>query len=124
VEACSVLPQGVAERIAGTALEPPVAVNGPDQTSCTYVGPVAGPEAQVQMFVGDNVKSIYEGELAQGHVFRRIPGVGDEAYLEPNEIVFRKGAIWAVIELVRLNDPKENDQPLIDGARRVAAALP
>lgn len=123
-DACALLDHQVAEAIAGTPL-------GPAQTpsigglSCIYVGPVDGPEAQVSIFVGDGAKGTYDTDRALNHHFRAVPGIGDEAWLEDDNLIyFRKGTTWVVIELVRLNNPRDNDQRIIDGARAVAAAWP
>jgi len=123
VEACALLDQRQAEAIAGTPL-------GPAQTpttgglSCTYAGPVDGPEAQVSIFVGDGAKGSYDTDRGLNHTFRAVPGIGDEAWLEDDNIFFREGTTWVVIELVRLNDPRDNDRRLIDAARSIATAWP
>jgi hypothetical protein len=123
IDACAALDQQQAEAIAGTPL-------GPAQTpsagglSCTYAGPVDGPEAQVSIFIGDGAKGSYDTDRALNHQFRPVAGIGDEAWLEDYNIFFREGTTWVAIELVRLNNPKDNDQRLIDAARAVAAAWP
>jgi hypothetical protein len=123
IDACAALDQQQAEAIAGTPL-------GPAQTpsigglSCTYAGPVDGPEAQVSIFIGDGAKGTYDTDRSLNHQFRRVPGIGDEAWLEDYNIFFREGTTWVAIELVRLNDPRDNDQRLIDAATAIAAAWP
>jgi hypothetical protein len=123
VDACAILDQQAAEKIAQTPLETGVPGN-PVEPSCMYTGPVTGPTAQVQIFIGDGAKKTYDIDVALKHAFVPVPGLADEAYLESNAIFFRKGTTWVAIELVRLNDPKANEQPLIDAATAVAASLP
>lgn len=123
LDACALLDHQQAEAIAGTPL-------GPAQTpstgglSCIYAGPVDGPEAQVEIFLGDGAKGSYDTERALNHQFRPVAGIGDEAWLEDDNIFFREGTTWVAIELVRLNNPRDNDQRLIDAARAIAAAWP
>jgi hypothetical protein len=123
IDACALLDQQQAEAIAGTplGLAQPLSIGG---LSCTYAGPVDGPEAQVSIFVGDGAKGSYDTDRGLNHQFRAVPGIGDEAWLEDDNIFFREGATWVVIELVRLNNPRDNDQGLIDAARAIAAAWP
>jgi hypothetical protein len=123
IDACAALDQQQAEAIAGTPL-------GPAQTpstgglSCTYAGPVDGPEAQVSIFIGDGAKGSYDTDRALNHQFRPVAGIGDEAWLEDYNIFFREGTTWVVIELVRLDNPRDDDQRLIDAATAVATAWP
>ncbi|QOC92807.1 hypothetical protein [Micromonospora craniellae] len=47
MDACALVTQEEAEKLAGTPLEEPVSV----RETCTYTGPVSGPLAQVEVFV-------------------------------------------------------------------------
>jgi hypothetical protein len=124
IDACSALDQQTAEAIAGTPLLPALGGAGPSP-ACQYPGPPDGPEALVSLFTGDSAKGTYDTDRALNHHFRAVAGIGDEAWLEDDNIIFfRKGATWYVIELVRLNNPRDNDQRLIDGARTVASRVP
>jgi len=124
IDACAALDQSTAEAIAGTPLLPALVGAVPSQ-ACQYPGPPDGPEALVSIFVGDSAKGTYDTDRALNHHFREVAGIGDEAWLEDDNVIFfRKGATWYVIELVRLNNPMDNDQRLIDGARTVASRLP
>jgi hypothetical protein len=123
LDACAILDQKAAQKVAQTPLGTSQPGN-PLSPSCSYDGPVTGPTAKVSIYTGDAAKKTYDIDVELHHEFTPVPDVGDEAYIEPNAIFFRKGTMWVVIELVRLNDPKENEQPLIDAAKAVAAALP
>ena len=123
VDACALLDLQTAEAIAGTLLYPALP-GGPPAATCTYAGPVSGPEALVAIYSGDGAKGTYDTDRALNHQFRAVSGIADEAWLEDDNIFFRKGTTWFAIELVRLNDPRANDQRLIDGATVVAARLP
>lgn len=123
LDACAILTQKDAQRIAQTPLEtgqPGNALN----PSCMYTGPVTGPLAQVQIFIGDGAKKTYDIDVQLDHEFEDVAGIGDEAHQENNAIFFRKGTTWVAIELVRLNDPAENVDTLQDAAKKVATALP
>ncbi|MFG1955263.1 hypothetical protein [Micromonospora sp. NPDC048830] len=108
-----------AEKLAGTELEDPVAV----RESCTYTGPVTGPTAQVEVFVGDGAKKIYDVDRDLGHEFTPIAGAGDEAYAEDGAVFVSKGGVWVSIRLVRTDDPATYRKPLADLARTVAGRL-
>jgi hypothetical protein len=123
LDACAILPQKDAERIAATPLETGQPGN-PLNPSCSYNGPITGPLAQVQIFIGDGAKKTYDIDVELKHEFKDVAGIGDEAHQENNAIFVRKGTTWVAIELVRLNDPAENVKALQDAAKKVVAALP
>lgn len=123
LDACAIFTKADAERIAGTPLESAVP-GDPLHPSCTYTGPVTGPLAQVQIFIGDGAKKTYDIEVRLKHDFTNIAGLGDEAHAENNAIFVRKGTTWVAIELVRLNDPAENRKPLQQAAKKVIARMP
>jgi len=123
LDACAILTQKDAETIAKTPLETGQPGN-PVDPSCLYAGPVTGPLAQVQIFIGDGAKKTYDIDVTLKHVFIDLPAIGDEAHQEDNAIFFRKGTTWVAIELVRLNTPSENVKVLQDAAKKVVAALP
>ncbi len=52
-----------------------------------------------------------------------VSGIGDEAYQEENNIFVRVGSTWAQINLVLLNDPTANVDPLQQAARVMAGRL-
>jgi hypothetical protein len=115
--ACDLVTQAEAETLAGTPLDPPLAV----KETCTYTGPVTGPTAQVEVFVGDGAKKFYDTDRdTLQHEFTPVPGVGDEAYVEENTIFLQKNGTWVSIRLVLLNDPAENKVPLETLAKTVA----
>ncbi|MCL2554399.1 MAG: DUF3558 domain-containing protein [Actinomycetia bacterium] len=119
VDPCAVVTKQEAEKLAGTPLDPAT----PVRETCTYTGPITGPTAQVEIFVGDGAKKYLDIERDLGHTLRPLAGVGDEAYAE-DEAVFLRGADrWVSIRLVRLNDPAENRAPLEEVARKAATRI-
>jgi hypothetical protein len=117
---CLLLPKAEAEALAGTPLEDAV----PSPHACSYTGPVSGPVAQVEVYVGDGAKKMLDIDRdTLAHPFTEVPGVGEEALAEDGVIFFRKGGVWVAIRLVRLNDPAENVEPLITAARSAAGRM-
>ncbi|MFC0505535.1 hypothetical protein [Micromonospora costi] len=119
VDACSLVTKAEAEKLAGTRLDDAA----PVRETCSYTGPVTGPTAQVEIFVGDGAKKILDIDRQLGHEFTPLSGVGDEAYLEDGQVFINKAGLWISIRLVRLNDPAENRKPLEELARTVAGRL-
>jgi hypothetical protein len=114
--ACDLLTHEDAVQLAGTPLDPAT----PGDASCSYTGPVTGPTAQVEIYVGDGAKKFYDIDVDLQHVFTPVAGIGDEAYAEENAIFFNQGGTWVAIRLVLLNDPAQNVAPLEAAARAVA----
>ncbi|NLU78881.1 hypothetical protein HCA58_10915 [Micromonospora sp. HNM0581] len=119
VDACALVPKEDAEKLAGTALEDAV----PVRETCTYSGPVSGPLAQVEVYVGDGAKKILDVDRDLDHEFETLSGIGDEAYLEDGAVFVHAAGVWVAIRLVRLDDPAKYDKPLTDLARTVAGRL-
>jgi hypothetical protein len=118
-DACSLVSKQEAEQVAGTPLDPPLAV----RETCTYTGPVTGPTAQVEIFVGPGAKKYLDVEREIGHELRPLAAIGDEAYAEDEAVFLSKAGQWVSIRLVRLNDPQENRKPLEDLARKVSTRI-
>ncbi|MCO1614622.1 hypothetical protein EAD96_14785 [Micromonospora sp. BL1] len=118
-QACTLVSKADAERLAGTALDEPVVAG----QSCTYTGPVTGPTAQVEVFVGEGAKKYLDIERQLGHEIRELAGTADEALLTAEAFFLRKGELWVAVRLVRLNDPQENRAPLERLARTVAGRM-
>ena|SRR5487761_1116246 len=119
---CKLVSLSDAQTLAGTPLAAGQEGN-PANPSCTYTGPPSGPEAQVQVFVGDGAKKTLDIDRTLGHSFTALAGVADEAYQENNAVFLRNGTTWVAIELVLLDDPAQNRLPLQHLAAKVAAAL-
>ncbi|MEV7321996.1 DUF3558 family protein [Streptomyces sp. NPDC093970] len=122
VKACELLLKEDAETLATVPLEDGVE-SPPTSPGCRYTGPTDGPLAQVEIYLGDGAKKIYDIDRQLGHTFRPVSGAGEEAYAEDDAVFFRKATTWVAIRLVRLNDPAENRGPLEDLARKVAGRL-
>ncbi|SNT25397.1 hypothetical protein SAMN05421812_10436 [Asanoa hainanensis] len=118
-DACELIKQADAEKLAGTPLDPPL----PVKDTCTYTGPVTGPTAQVEVYVGDGAKKFLDIDRELGHAFTELAGIGDEAHLEDGTVFFAKGGVWVSIRLVRLVDPAETRDPLEAAARTAAGRM-
>jgi hypothetical protein len=123
---CKLLPLADATTLAGTKLNAPTEA-GPagTQTACQYDGPVSGPEAQVDVFVGDGAQQQLKIDRDNlHHKFTSISGIGDECDLEDDFAFVRKDGMWASINLVLLDDPAQNTTRLTAAARTLASNMP
>lgn len=116
---CALVSRAEAEKLAGTALDD----GQPVRETCTYTGPVTGPTAQVEVYVGAGAAKYLDIERSLDHELRPLVGVGDEAYAGGDVVFVRKADQWVSVRLVRLNDPTENVQPLEEIARVVATRI-
>ncbi|MEN3609476.1 hypothetical protein [Plantactinospora sp. ZYX-F-223] len=119
LDPCALVTKAEAEKLAGTPLEDAV----PIRETCSYTGPVTGPTAQVEVYVGDGAKKFLDIERELGHEIWPLPGVGDEAYAEDGAVFVQKGGQWVAVKLVLLNDPKESRKPLEEVAGTVASRM-
>ena len=119
VDPCALVTLADAQKLAATKLDPADKI----QQTCTYSGPVSGPTAQVQVFVGPGSKKQLDIERTLGHPLRKLSGVRDEAWAGEAAVFVRKGQLWASVELVRLNEPAENAPRLEQLAAVVAGRL-
>ncbi|GAA3775276.1 hypothetical protein GCM10022225_73960 [Plantactinospora mayteni] len=119
LDACALVTKADAEKLTGTPLEDAV----PVRETCSYTGPVTGPTAQVEIYVGDGAKKMLDIDRELGHEFWPLPGVGDEAYAEDGAVFVQKGGQWVAVRLVLLNDPKESRKPLEAVAGTVASRM-
>jgi hypothetical protein len=120
--ACSLLTPAEAQALASTPLNPQV--QSTDKTLCQYVGPTSGPEAQVEVIVGPGaLKGLQIDRDALKHTFTAVPGIGDEAHEESDNIFIRKGTLWVQINLVLLNDPTQNRAALETAAKAIAGRM-
>ncbi len=116
-DACSLVTKPEAEQLAQTPLDDPNQV----KETCTYTGPVTGPLAQVEVFIGDGAKKFLDIDRdTLGHAFTSPPGIGDEAAEEDDAIFIRNGTTWVSLRLTLLNDPAENKDRLEALAKTVA----
>jgi hypothetical protein len=119
LDACALVTKQEAETLAGTPLEDAV----PARESCSYTGPVTGPTAQVEIYVGDGAKKILDIDRDLGHKIKALNGIGDEAHLEDGAVFVARSGVWVAIRLVRLDDPALYEKRLEDLARTVAGRL-
>jgi hypothetical protein len=120
---CELVPQADAESLADTPLEAGNLIDNGNYATCTYLGPVTGPTAQVEVYIGDAVQKALDINRGLGHDFVTLDGVGDEAYLEDFNVYVRKGANWGWVRLVRLEDPEGFNKPLEELARKMASQM-
>jgi hypothetical protein len=123
---CALLTQSEANTLAGTKLQAGTeAGSGGVKTLCQYTGDPSGPTAQVEVIVGDGAKKALDIDRETlGHPFTTVSGIGDECDQEDGNIFVRKGNVWVDINLVLLNDPAQNVQPMQAAAKAVVAGLP
>jgi hypothetical protein len=119
VDPCALVTLADAQRLAATKLDPAQKI----QQTCTYSGPVSGPTAQVQVFVGPGSKKQLDIERTLGHPLRKLGQVRDEAWAGESAVYVRKGQLWVSVELVLLNEPAENAPRLDQLATVVAGRL-
>jgi len=98
---CSLVTQEEANAIAGTKLQPKQRA----EQLCTFATPTTGPTGQLEVYVGDGAKKYYDiDKLTLGHPFRKVAGVGDEAYIEDGAIFVGAHGTWVGLRLLRLDD--------------------
>lgn len=119
VDPCKLVRRADAEKLAGTPVDAPVR----GEHACTYTGPVTGPTAQVEIYVGLGAKKQLDIEHTLGHPVRKVPGVGDEAWISENGVYVRKGQLWVSVLVVLLEDPSQYAQRLRAVATTVAGRL-
>ena len=123
LDACAVITPAEASRVTGGKLQAPVP-EGTPVTRCVWTALPTGEIAQLEIDLGDGAKKSYDIDLTVlKHVFKPVPGVGDEAYAEDDAIFFRKGNTWVAIHLVRLNDAARNAANLAAVAKAVAGRI-
>ena len=98
---CSLVTQEEADAIAGTKLQPKQRA----EQLCTFATPTTGPTGQLEVYVGDGAKKYYDiDKINLGHDFRKVDGVGDEAYIEDGAIFVSAHGTWIGLRLLRLDD--------------------
>ena len=123
---CQLVSLADAQAIVGITLQPAVKAGQPPDLLCQYTSSPDGPTAQVEVFVGDGAKKsldIDRDELQ--HSFTTLPGIGDEAYLEPDNVYLRKGTVWVQVNVVSLDAPPDKVQTALQTiAQKIAGELP
>jgi hypothetical protein len=122
---CHLVSQSQAEALAQTPLQAAVEAGAPPDVMCQYDGPTTGPTAQVEIFVGDGAKKTLDIDRDElHHDFTTLTGIGDEAYLEDNDVFLRKGDIWVEVNVVLLDVPPDQIQSgLQTMAKQIASAF-
>jgi hypothetical protein len=122
---CALFTKEDAEALTGIPMQEGVEFLNASNPGCTYTSPPEGTTAQAEIGFADGAKKFYEVDVAIGHAFEDVPGIGDEAYIEPEggTIFFVKDGIWCSVHIVRLNDPLENVEPLKTAAATIASRM-
>ena len=122
---CSMFTKEDAERLTGIPLSDGIAFTNPDNPGCTYPPDPNSSTAQAEVGFAAGAQKFYEIDVAIGHVFEEVPGLGDEAWIEPDggTIFFVKDGMWVSVHIVKLNDALENVEPLKTAAAAIAARM-
>ncbi len=121
---CTLVTKAEAEKLAETPLQPAVKSGSGDDQMCQYTGAPTGPTAQVEIFSGLGVKKNLDIDRTLKHTFTTLSGIGDEAYLEDNNVFVRKGTVWVGINTVLLDvSPDKVQAGLQELARTMVARV-
>ena len=122
---CNLVSQSQAAALVQTPVQAAVEAGSPPDQLCQYTGPSSGPVAQVEIFVGDGAKKSLDIDRDNlHHAFTTPSGIGDEAYLEADNIYFRKGETWVQVNVVDLDTPTDQIQSgLQTMAQQIATKL-
>ncbi len=126
VDPCQLVSQSDAQAVVGITLQAAVKSGQPPDQMCQYTSSPTGPTAQVEVFAGDGAKKgldIDRDELK--HDFTTLSGIGDEAYLESDNVFLRKGSTWVQVNVVALDAAPEQVQASLQTlAKKIAGELP
>ncbi|HEY4376554.1 MAG TPA: DUF3558 family protein, partial [Acidimicrobiales bacterium] len=106
---CNLVTKAQAEKVVGgVTLNDPTKAGSGDDVLCQFTSDPNGPTAQVEVFVGSGVKKQLDIDKdTLKHPFTTLTGIGDEAYLEADNVFVRKGAGWASVNIVDLDTPAD-----------------
>lgn len=119
VDPCGLITQADAERLAGTPLDAPV----PGDHACVYTGPVTGPTAQVEIYVGQGAQKQLDIERTLDHELTELPDIADEAWLSDTGGYARVGQLWVSVLVVLLEEPSQYASRLTDAVTTAAGRL-
>ena len=122
---CSMFTKEDAEALTGIPLSDGQAFTNPDTPGCTYPPDPNSSTAQAEVAFNLGAQKFYDIDVALGHEFVEVPGLGDEAWVEPEggTIFFVKDGMWVSVHIVKLNDAIENVEPLKEAAAKIAARM-
>ena len=121
-DACTLITRAEAQRILGVKLQPgdDTKANAADGVaSCNYNAPVTGPSGSLGVYAQTGMPDALTTDRNLGHRFRTVPGIGDQAFEEPDNgsVFVRKGALWVFV-----NVPISTPPSALLSAARIAAA--
>ena len=122
---CSLVSKAQAEKVVSVTLQPAVKAGSGDDVLCQYTSAPTGPTAQVEVFVGAGAKKNLDIDKDNlGHAFTKLTGVGDEAWLEADNVFLRKGTVWVGVNVVALDAPPAQVQTQLTAlAKTIAGEL-
>lgn len=121
-DACTVITPEQAGQVVGLTLQPGVKSGSGEEQMCQFTADPNGPTGQVSVFIGPGgpEKQLQIDRDTLGHEFTQLPGLGDEAWIEQDNIFIRKGGLWASVNVVSLDAPPEQVQ---DGLKTLAGVI-
>jgi hypothetical protein len=122
---CKLVSQSQAAALVQTPVQAAVEAGSPPDQLCQYTASPNGPVAQVEIFVGDGAKKSLDIDRDNlHHTFTTLSGIGDEAYLEADNVFFRKNETWVQVNVVDLDTPADQIQSgLKTMAQQIATEL-
>jgi hypothetical protein len=119
-KACKLLTRAESAALTGAKMLQPV----DGGSICIYNADPNGPSAQVQIVVTTDTPRTMQLDRKLGHKFKKIPGLGDEAYEEEWNIFVRKAKVWVAISLVAPNSWPAYEKPIQKAAALAISRLP
>ena len=100
VNPCTLVTRDEANAITGVTVQKPQRA----LQLCTFPTPTTGTLGQLEVYVGDGAKKFFDiDKIDLGHEFRKVPGVGDEAWAEDGAIFFHAQGAWFGLRLTTLD---------------------
>jgi hypothetical protein len=75
------------------------------------------------VYVGPGAKKQLDIERTLQHSLRKLPQVGEEAWIGENGVYLRKGQLWVSVLVVLLEDPQQYAGRLAKAASTAASRL-
>jgi hypothetical protein len=118
---CKLVTVDQVSKLVQVQVQPGVNVGKGDDLMCQYLAPPDGPTAQVEIFTGGGAhKSFQIDHDTLGHDFTELDGIGDEAWLEADNVYLRKGSNWAQVNVVALD---VDEAQIMSGLKEMAATI-
>lgn len=120
---CSLVSQQEASKLVNVAMEKGLKNGQNDNLMCQFNSQPPGTLVEVYSGSGAH-KSFQIDHDTLGHEFTKLDGIGDEAWLEDDNLFFRKGEHWVQLHVVALDLSEEQIRAnLTELAKTVAEKL-